>query len=283
MQTWLSRLRRDQYCNFLAVRSFFDGSLVNRKNVSWLLLLTIPNSGSTALAKMLLTAPNTFSLSDRAEGQWLIPSLCKTPERWSPDYRVWGRKIRATWLSAIGKGTTSPILVVEKSPPNLCRFQSLITALGPMQTHVATLSRDPYATCSSWSTRYGPRILEENWGITGAKSLAKDLRYFSLLGEIWLERARMLLEARRFSTIDIRYEDFTNDVSATVRQLETAIPGLRDISVNARIQVKDYGEQRISNMNDRQIGRLTADQIDAISLGLSSDADTVRNFGYSIR
>jgi phage terminase Nu1 subunit (DNA packaging protein) len=93
----------------------------------------------------------------------------------------------------------------------------------------------------------------------------------------------MLLEAKRLSTIDIRYEGFADDVRTTVRQMEAAIPGLRDVSVNAIVRIKDYEEQGITNMNERQIGRLTARQTDAISLGLSTDQNAVHDLEHTIR
>ena len=66
-----------QLRNLLQLRSHFDNSLIHQGDVEWLFVLTFPNGGSAALAKLLLTAPDAVSLTGKAEGQWLIPSLCR--------------------------------------------------------------------------------------------------------------------------------------------------------------------------------------------------------------
>jgi len=210
---------QEQRCNLLALRSYIDGSLARRENVQWLLVLTFPNGGSTALAKLLLTAPHTVALTHNAEGQWLIPSLCRAAARWDKEHLVWQRKIRAVWLNQVKTKDTAPILVIEKPPPNMCRYQSLIAALYPMQTYVITFTRDPYATCASWHRRCDfERILRE-WYPSAGASGRSERDYFRLLGQIWLERAKMLLAARKDSIIDIRYEDFTDETGEVTRAL----------------------------------------------------------------
>ncbi len=93
----------------------------------------------------------------------------------------------------------------------------------------------------------------------------------------------MLLAARENSIADLRYEDFTDDVNEIARKLGTAIPQLRNISPNARVKVKDYDEQEVTNMNEEQIGALTPEQVAAISCVLATDATVVEQLGYSIR
>ena len=239
---------REQRCNLLALRSYLDGSLASRENVHWLLVLTFPNGGSTALAKLLLTAPNTVALTSNAEGQWLIPSLCKAGARWDKEHLVWQRKIRAVWLNQITTNDAAQILVVEKSPPNMCRYRSLLAALRPMQTYVATFARDPYATCASWHRRYGIEAILRNWYPSAGAVGRNETDYFRFLGQIWLDRAKMLLAARTDSIINIRYEDLTNEVGEVTRNLAAAVPHLSGISPTAKVKVKDYGEQGMINI-----------------------------------
>jgi len=244
--------------------------------------LTFPNGGSTALAKLLLTAHSTSALNRNAEGQWLIPSLNKNVARWNKEHRVWRRKIRAVWLSEVNKNNKEPTLVIEKSPPNMCRYQELLATFSTMKTYLITFSRDPYATCASWHGRYGFERIIKNWHLSGRSPRNNENDYFRFLGEIWLERANMLLEARKDSLLDIRYEDFTDDLGTVISKLGTLIPQLKNISPAVKVKIKDYDEQTIINMNEKQIGILTANQITAISSALSSQPDTVEQFGYSI-
>jgi hypothetical protein len=42
------------------------------ENVDWLIILAFPNGGSTAIAKLLMTAEGTVALNPTIEGQWLV-------------------------------------------------------------------------------------------------------------------------------------------------------------------------------------------------------------------
>ena len=274
-------LIREQYCNAISLASYIDASLVHRDNVEWLFILTFPNGGSTAFAKFLLTADGTVSLGPNAEGQWLIPSLSSNVSRWDSNLRVSWRKIRAVWLHRI-RDKSKKVIVIEKSPPNLCRYEQLLDAFRSMKTYVVTFTRDPYATCASWHRRYGYDGIVSNWGGPKNMTISNEMDYFSWLGEIWLSRAKMLLEARRISCLHIRYEDFAEDPVATLDKIASAIPMLGTADGKAVVSVKDYGSQPIRNMNEQQTAILSVAQRNAIYAALSRDSWTVQALGYSI-
>lgn len=278
-----SEISIEQTYNFAILRSYLDHSLVSRKDVHWLFILTLPNGGSTALAKLLLSSPSTTALNGNAEGQWLIPSLRKPGARWDPDNRIPKRRIRAVWLNCVKNRGRYPILVIEKSPPNLCRYRDIVDAFKTMKTYVITLTRDPYATCASWHKRYGFRKIVEQWSPPGAACVKNESDYFRFLGKIWLQRATMLLDAREHSILNLSYEEFTENTFKVISELGALIPQLRDVSPTAKVKVKDYDQQEIVNMNNIQIGTLSNDQIAAISSALREDVDTVEKLGYSIR
>jgi hypothetical protein len=54
----------------------------------WLLVLAFPNGGSTALAKLLLSAEGTIALNPRVEERWLMPAMCAEGARWDPDTKL---------------------------------------------------------------------------------------------------------------------------------------------------------------------------------------------------
>lgn len=273
-------LSREQRANLLKIRSLADRSLVARHDVKWLFILTFPNAGSTALAKLILNGRNTIALTPNAEGQWLIPSLSVERDRWDPAMRVDYRKLRAVWLSVLPKRAT-PLLVVEKSPPNMCRYEKLLETFGQMQTHLITLVRDPYATCASWHQRYGKERIRRAWIPLDPRMTEAD--YFRLLGRIWLDWARILSKAGKRAILNFRYEDFANDPASVLSALRKRVGGLDDVSPSSLVKVKDHPEQGIVNMNARHIASLTDLQISAISASLWVDKDTVASLGYAIR
>lgn len=278
----LNRFKNEQFCNYLAVRSYFDKSLVHRDDLHWLFILTFPNGGSTALAKLLQSASAARGLTGISEGQWLIPSLAAEGKRWDASHIIWSRKLRACWLNKIDKGDNGIKLVIEKSPSNMCRYEYLVSTFSSMKPAIMTFSRNPYAVCASWHKRYGAEAILRDWYPHARSRIKNESDYFQFLGEIWLERASMLLHAQKDSILNLSYEDFTEDVLGSVSKLQSMFPELADMSHDVKIKVKDYKPQTIENMNERQIATLTRKQIDLISKTLSRQVDVVGKLGYQI-
>src|SRR5207249_685189 len=104
---------------------------------------------STALAKLLLTAKGTIALHPEAEGQWLVPTLCVPLARWDPEHSLDYNDIRTRWIEAVHQATANstncnePYLVIEKSPPNMCRYHKILSMLAMMKTCTVVMTRDP--------------------------------------------------------------------------------------------------------------------------------------------
>lgn len=273
---------REIYCVALQGRSYFDRSLRQDDSLEWLLMLTMPNSGSTSFGKILMTAKAAVSLTDRCEGEWLIPSMSNLRTRWDDDYEPSMTRVRARWLWRLRKSAGSPRLVIEKSPPNMVRIDQLRAALHPMKTYTVILVRDPYAVCEGWHRRYG----KEGLARTSMPKLAgvdNDLDYFRLLGEYWVHRGRYLANQRANALSVVRYEDLVTNPAAIIAELAAQIPLLSDVEPGASVAVKDYELQILRDMNEQQIAALSTDQIDAISSGLEQGMDTVTSLGYTLR
>jgi hypothetical protein len=257
------------------------------ENVDWLIILAFPNGGSTAIAKLLMTAEGTVALNSRIEGQWLVPEMSSPRNRWNPRHSLDYEDIRTRWIDAIRRNLRasnaggSRRVVIEKSPPNMCRYRAIISMLSSMKTDIIVMTRDPYATCAGWHNRYGPEGIDRDWGWPGQPPTDED-SYFHALGKIWIERARYLHSARSDATCWIRYEDFVDHPSVTVGQLAEKIPCLRSVNADANIQVKDYPSQKIRNMNKEQIASLTTNQMAAISSALTEASELVAGFGYDV-
>lgn len=251
------------------------------RSLSWLFVATLPNSGSTALANILDSAPRAIKLTRTAEGQWLVPQMRGT-RRWDPRHRLDLDLVRAVWLDrALKVSGAAPRLVIEKSPPNLSRFRNLVAAFRGMPTHVVRFSRDPYAVCASWSKRYGPRALSQDWGHSGA--LDGEEGFYRALGGLCGQRMALLADLGDISDVDIAYEALTDDPRGSLDRLVAAVPMLEGADPAATVEVKDYAPQALRNMNEAQIAKLTAAQIDAITEGLAPNAAAVEALGYRLR
>jgi hypothetical protein len=247
--------------------------------IEWLLVLTMPNGGSTAFANLLLTGDHIISLNKHSEGQWLSPEMSST-ERWNPSLELDYPSIREKWLAVVQQKTASwhdglPPLVIEKSPPNMIRINKLQSMLAGMKTDILVLTREPYSTCASWLRRY--RGVPPGWATNEQEQ--DPLR---ALARLWLRRARYLDEARGLAMDWIKYEDFSTDPAGIINRLSAKVERLRTVRPLDKIRVKDYPPQPVRNMNVEQIETLSPAQIDTIGQILTEDPDIVARLGYSL-
>lgn len=277
------QVAKEAFCTSLQALSYIDRGLRYDANLQWLIILTMPNSGSTALGRLLMTADAAVALTDRCEGEWLIPSMSNPRHRWDEDLRLSMARVRARWMWRL-RGTTkgSPRLVVEKSPPNMVRIDRLRAALAPMETHTVILVRDPYAVCEGWHRRYGREQLSRT-SLTALRHVDSEHDYFRLLGECWVQRGAYLVEQIPKALGVVRYEELVTDPASVTAQLAEKIPMLSDVRSDAQVRVKDYAAQTLKDMNEQQIAALSAEQVAAISEGLKRGIDTVTALGYTLR
>jgi len=249
--------------------------------LAWLFLATLPNSGSTAFANLLGSAPHAAKLHRRGEGQWLVPELSAPARRWNPDAPVDFALVRSVWLDRALSLGPGPRLVVEKSPPNICRLRPLVAAFADMPIRVVRFTRDPYAVCASWAKRYDPARMAEVWGETLAEP--EDATGFHRrLGDICGRRMALLAGLADVSDADVAYEALADDPAAVLARLVTAVPLLAGADPAAVVKVKDYAPQPLRNMNREQIARLTPAEKAAITEGLRPHAAAIKALGYAL-
>ena len=277
------QVAKEAFCASLEGLSFVDRSLRYDTNFEWLIILTMPNSGSTALGRLLMTADSTVALTERCEGEWLIPSMSNLRHRWDEDLRLSMSRVRARWMWRLRSMATGlPKLVIEKSPPNMVRVDRLRAALAPMATHTLILVRDPYAVCEGWHRRYGKEQLSRT-SLTALQHADSEHDYFRLLAECWVQRGAYLVEQIPKALGVVRYEELVADPGAVTADLAAKLPMLSDVQSDAAVRVKDYAAQALTDMNSQQIDALTTEQIDAITCGLERGIDTVKALGYTLR
>lgn len=240
----------------------------------FLFIITPPFSGSTALAKVINTSVRTMLLSSSGEGQWRVPGLCED-DRWDDSKEVEYTSVRAVWLRIFEKEkrvNPKVDVVIEKSPPNMMRIDDLAHKF---QDHsFLANNRNPYANCSSIFFRnHKPQ-----------KMIMSDRREtIERLAKGWVMRSHKIMEIVKRKNIPmVTYEDFCESPSSIISNLDLP-EGVSDtIDVNARVQVKDYKEQVLSNQNKKQISRLSAVELSYISDVLKSERELLEFFNYEI-
>ncbi|WP_375257980.1 hypothetical protein [Citreimonas sp.] len=270
------------YGGGVRVASAFLPRLRHNPGTRWLFVACLPNGGSTALAKMLGSSRSAVRLTPSGEGQWLVPAMSATGRRWDPDLPLDYAQIRRVWLSRVPAGRDC--VVVEKSPPNLCRFRTLTAAFSEMPTLALVMSRDPVAVCASWAKRYAPSTVIRTWHpeLAGQGLERDDIAFHEALGRICGRRFEMLRDAADIpGAIVTTYEDVARDPEALRDRLADALPQLSDIDPRVSLGVKDYPEQSFRDMNAADIARLSSDQANAIRRGLAPHDAALRHFGYT--
>jgi hypothetical protein len=241
----------------------------------FLFLLTPPNSGSTAIAKLLDTSPRTMTLTSDGEGQWLLPGLCEA-DRWNPEKKVDYASIKAVWLNAFQKTKkANPAIdvVIEKSPPNMMRIEQLSSQFSSCS--FLANNRDPYANCASILYRkYDP----------GNKSPEVRMEILEQLVQQWFTRSYKLKELILRKNIPLlTYEQFCENPSSILKVLSLPEDVANTIDINAEVKVKDYKIQSITNQNERQISKLTESEIAHIGRKMGNDIALMDFFGYEVR
>lgn len=238
----------------------------------FLFIITPPYSGSTALSELLNTSHRTMILQPKGEGQWLVPGLCEK-DRWNSEKEVDYLSVKATWLSVyqqVKRLTQNVDVVIEKSPPNMMRIEQLSSQFRDY-SFIAN-NRDPYANCAS--------ILYRNHD---ADNLSSDKRKEVLIGlaEKWITRSVKI--QKLISSLDIpllTYEEFCRNPSSVINILNTPDGVSESINPNVSVKVKDYKIQPITNQNERQLAKLTSDEIECISQFLTASIPLLEYFGY---
>jgi Sulfotransferase family len=235
-----------------------------------LCLLTPPYSGSTAIAEFLNQCPKIGGFHQKYEGQWLVEEMHKS-DRWNPNkhidfkkvYRAWDRRIRILYPNRDVE------YLVEKSPPNMLRFERIVEMFKGYS--ILVNNRDPYASVSSMFYR-GSSIEK----VDREKTITN-------ITQKWLRRSEVLKNVvSEYNCPTLSYEEFCSYPKKILEKF--SLEHLESyFSSDFRVKVKNYDSQPIRNMNDAQIERLTSADIANISKQLSAKSELVKYWDYEIK
>jgi hypothetical protein len=167
---------------------------------------------------------------------------------------------------------TGPVhLVIEKSPPNLVRCESLLEHFPKHELLV--FNRNPYAYCASI-------LYRQHQPESKSESMRSEI--LALMAKEWLSRSSYARDiAMRQGSICFTYEQLCSNPQQLLRDLADRVPLLRGIRHDIEIKVKDYPPQRIRNFNPDQIKKLSRPEKDSIQNVLSENKLLLDFFGYS--
>ena len=251
------------------------------------------NSGSSFLAGALAACRAVWSLP--GEGQ-AIPGYAGPVTTQGPELAIWaveprdialfadpGRhdwaRTRKAWYFFARASDPGASVFVEKSSQHV--FQ-----VGQLARHFRNprflyMVRNPYAVCEgicrSFRRRFGrdhlPRAAE------GGRSLEETAAAHVVH---CLARQRRNVEARGDRGVFFTYEAMCADPERVAREIRALVPELDDLDLRRRLPVKGRYDEVLTDMNARQIARLTAGQIAAFNRVFRERRDLFDHFGYEM-
>ncbi len=180
---------------------------------------------------------------------------------WEEEYLHPWQSIREMWLRYWD--TSRPILM-DKSPPNLMRAESIQESFDPASFIVMT--RNPYAHAEGMMRRNGlsPHAAAE----------------FSIKCLGYQRRNAQRLERRCL----IRYEDLLIDPNAVEHRLRSLMPELDKVSIPPLLTAHNHKHRTmpITDFNSESIGRLSKEQRSILDSQFAGVQDLLSFFGYEL-
>jgi Sulfotransferase family len=241
-------------------------------SVENIFLLNPPFSGSTAMADLLLKSPITWSAWSNGEGQW-VEEVTQEMRRdpWNPALDFDWERIRAAWLE---RKPADKRIMIEKSPPNLLRVRSILETF-PNSIFVVS-NRDPYAWLGGVLRHEGYRGEIRNPN-RRREIVRYEISQWVFRSQVQIENIRIL----RGRSVITRYQEFCGSPDLFLQNLYNYCGDLR-IDARAPLKVKSYPVQGVVNMNDRQVSRLTSDDIATANRVLIDAKQVLEFFGYHL-
>ncbi len=207
----------------------------------YLFILCPPACGSTLLWQILKTSPRVSAF--KSEGQALVRALLFTSDRWNPNKPIPWHKVKEKWHEHWD--LDQPVLV-EKSPPHLVRAHQLEKQFP--ESYFIIMIRNPYAFCEGVKRRWLNKV-----------------SYFNL-AKFWVTCAKYQIDNNRHlqHCITFTYEDLTDNPEQVCQRIIDFVPDLEKLHPKREFDVFER-EMSITNLNDRQIARLSDNDIFAIN------------------
>ena len=258
---------------------------LNSKVTTHLFVICPNHSGSTFLKEALATCRVTWNL--KREGQHTFgfagPSSLGTGTGllWASERRFislfaeeaaydWAKTRKAWYFQAFAKDPAASIFVT-KSPPFLLNVAGLNRSFA--NARFLFVVRNPYAVVEGiWRRRWKrPHFNATEMLDAAARHAATCLEY-----------QRRNIDAYHRNGVFFTYETMCDEPTGVEARIRSLVPELDDLELRQRLPVKGRYNEMLTNMNERQIARLDASQIETINRVFRRRQDVLDHFGYPI-
>ena len=104
-----------------------------------------------------------------------------------------------------------------------------------------------------------------------------------MFAQDWVERSNKLkILVNKNNLPKITYEQFCETPSSIFEVLSLPPCVLDSINLSAKVKVKDYEIQSVSNQNERQISYLTNTDMESINSVLKTEVSLLNFFNYKV-
>lgn len=261
-----------------------------KEKIYFVFLITPPRSGSTLISRILRTSKAIESINDRAEAQWLLNST-SAPERWDEDHKTDLKLLSNLMINRCRKifhKNKDFKIIFDKSPAhNLLRIKKFRNFF---PNHICIVSnRNPYAYIGSSLSKnrnfhFTKQFLSEiPTYMNLEKSSKREIKIF-LLTMHWISCSKKLINHIREMKLEfLTYEKFTENPSLLFACFPDKIKDfISDMDYEAKVKVKNYPLQGISNQNSRQISVLTSTDLKVINKVLKMNLEIMNFFDYQL-
>lgn len=242
------------------------------------------NSGSTFLKEALATCRMTWNLE--REGQHVLgfagPSSRsnRTGLVWASEPRFillydaaaynWALIRKAWYFQAYARDPAATVFVT-KSPPFLLNVAALERHF--TNARFLFMVRNPYAMVEG--------IWRRRSRLPGAKADAV-LDAAARHAVACLAYQRRNVDTYRTNGRFFAYETMCRDPARVERTVRSLVPDIDDLTLRQKLPVKGMYDEMLTDMNDRQIARLTAAHIEVINRVFLAHHHLLDHFGYRI-
>ncbi|MBT8439937.1 MAG: sulfotransferase [Gammaproteobacteria bacterium] len=246
------------------------------KDKTWVFLVGCYNSGTTLLSELLGQHPSISALS--TEGHFITDQFVKDYDVGLP--RMW---VEREDLFRLNEGDTGPDafrvkkewamrldlskpVLLEKSPPNSAKTRWLQQHFE--NAHFVGIMRNGYAVAEGITRKADPKHLINSWPIE------MSAYQWKRSNEVLMQDAEHL---DKFMWVS--YEDLAADTVGTLNKI-TDFVGLENFAQFEQDRSWSIHErdEKVRNMNDESISRLSTDQIQRINAVAGNMLD---QFGYA--
>ena len=261
---------------------------LERKVTTHLFVICPNNSGSTFLTQALATCRDTWNLA--REGQWMLGYAGPVPGRgdlsglgllWASTPGLvdrlsaagahdWARIRKAWYFQAFARRAGASVFV-ERSPPHLLLVDELAARFA--NPKFLFMVRNPYAVCEGIC-----RYMRAHQSIPDPALPEQAARHVVRC----LEVQRRNIAAHRSHGVFFRYEDLCAEPERVAAEIRALVPELDDLNLRRRLPVKGRYDEMLTDMNARQIARLTPERIAAFNRVFRDHRDVLAHFGYGM-